>query len=182
MKLRILIALLVLIANSPNLEAFEIRTHKLLNGQAALSVSLNGFSLDSYLKSNLGFVNGVDYKFIDPINGKSALDYIIDGGAHEDDGHLYQFGSRYLNHFHNPLKPWDQAGFNNYLIFTGESSLLWAQRPILTQNTFGNYSWNDARNYYYNALTNQNSTNREQSFADTFRAVGQVMHLVEDGA
>jgi hypothetical protein len=183
MKRRALIPLLILIvADSSNLDAFEVSTHEILNNKAAQSVSPNGFSLDAYLKSNLAFTNGIDERLIDKLNGRSVLDYIKDGGIHEDDGHWYQFSSRYLNHFHNPLKPWDQAGFNNYLLFTGESSLLWTQRPLLTQNTFGNWSWHDARNYYYNALTNANSTTREYSFADTFRAVGQVMHLVEDAS
>jgi len=57
--------------------------------------------------------------------------------------------------------------------------------PAWTQATgllfdCGNYAWEDVRAYYYAALTSRDPLFREQYFSETFRGVGQLMHLVED--
>ncbi|HQB53611.1 MAG TPA: hypothetical protein PLX62_11970, partial [Bacteroidales bacterium] len=61
---------------------------------------------------------------------------------------------RCRHHFHDPLQPWDQAGYR-YSGISGESSILWAQLGAGEQSWWsgGNYSWYDARDYFYNALT-----------------------------
>ncbi|OPY88455.1 MAG: hypothetical protein A4E73_03365 [Syntrophaceae bacterium PtaU1.Bin231] len=46
----------------------------------------------------------------------------------------------------------------------------------------GGNSWHDAREYYYRALTDANPAARLLWFEKTFRALGQIMHLVEDAA
>lgn len=46
----------------------------------------------------------------------------------------------------------------------------------------GNWSWQDSRRYFRTALIGATSDEREQAFADTFRALGQVMHLVVDAS
>jgi hypothetical protein len=94
--------------------------------------------------------------------------------------------SRSFNHFHNPLKTWDNAGFKG----TFQSSVIWAQ----DQGTFGSlwggtFSWKAVREYFYIALTGKDftnnlvaptQTNKETYFGKTFRGIGQVMHLVQD--
>lgn len=52
--------------------------------------------------------------------------------------------TRSFNHFHNPLKPWEQAGLND--TWTGKSSLLWAQDGGY-QSGFpeGDWSWQKIR-------------------------------------
>src|SRR3990167_4775655 len=109
-----ILVFLLFLSNKSHLEAFEISTHLILNEQAVQNTSL-----DNYLRENLGFEKGVDQNF----GRQSALRWIIDGGAFEDEGHWYFLGSRYLNHFHNPLQPWEQAGLND--LTTGAPSLLW---------------------------------------------------------
>ena len=42
--------------------------------------------------------------------------------------------------------------------------------------------WDSARTYYYQALSSSLSTERETYFVKTFQALGQVLHLIEDGA
>jgi hypothetical protein len=44
------------------------------------------------------------------------------------------------------------------------------------------WSWQEGRHFYHNALAGADSSGRDQGWADTFRALGQVMHLVEDAA
>lgn len=45
-----------------------------------------------------------------------------------------------------------------------------------------NMGWDDARVYLYSALTYKDPAAREAQFVRTFRAVGQVMHLLQDMA
>ncbi len=132
---------------------------------------------------------------------------------------------RAQNHFHNPLLNWDNAGLNStmkakwfpfifdpFLLlgscnfasyfpsvivecgFTGESSVIWSQNE--DQHVGGEWSWQDAREYFHIALTGMDfagnvvapepgdteDETRDKYFAKTFRAVGQLMHLVEDAS
>ncbi|MEW6684276.1 MAG: hypothetical protein AB1451_15370 [Nitrospirota bacterium] len=106
----------------PSEGAFEVDTHKLINEQATVR-SIDGFSLNAYLKNQLVFSQGFDQT----IDNKSVLQWIIDGGKFEDNG------LRYLHHFHDPLKPWDAAGFKGLF----SSSILWGQTPVGTGDCFG---------------------------------------------
>ena len=67
-----------------------------------------------------------------------------------------------------------------------ESSIVWMQDNDATDaganGAAQGWSWPDARQSYYHALTLKTKQDREQKWADTFRAVGQVMHLIEDAA
>ncbi len=44
------------------------------------------------------------------------------------------------------------------------------------------WSWPKAREYYYTALTSSTKDEREEYFVYTFRALGQVMHLLADAS
>ncbi len=48
--------------------------------------------------------------------------------------------------------------------------------------TSQHWSWRSARVLYYNALTEEDPVRREVLWADLFRAVGQIMHLVVDAS
>jgi len=90
---------------------------------------------------------------------------------------------RSVNHFHNPLKPWSEAGLNDAVSgapYTGESSILWAQDS--NQIVGGQWSWQTARSAFYLALITPDQSIREKYFANTFRALGQQMHLVQDAS
>jgi len=164
-------------------------THRAINEEVAQRV-IDGFSLDSYLKSHLGFKSGIEDEFLKDSDKKTVLQWLGEGGFQEDRpgskiDYILGRPTRSVNHFHNPLLPWDQSGLDDSVFgisFTGQSSVLWSQRPIGTQSPGGYYSWHDAREYFYRALTSGSQTDREKNFADTFRAVGQLMHLVEDAS
>ena len=151
-------------------------THRLIN-QYIVQNSFNGFSLDSYLKSPVGIPGGI----LESFNKKNAWEWLRDGGQYEDEPAFL----RSVNHFHNPI---NKEGFSglSWLLWggfgwlNGVSSIQWSQEPVGTQSPGGHYSWFDVRNSYYNALTAVNDADRQQNFADTFRGLGQLMHLVED--
>lgn len=181
--------------------SLEKETHRSLNQY--ISEGTNSvFSLDTYLKNNLGFAKGKD----ELLNGQKVYDWVSNGGKFEDEPAY----TRSRNHFHNPLLSWDQAGLNSFP-FTGQSSALWIQDQENRRSTDlgGDWSWKKARQFYYAALTGDSTApelsgfkveeewgnsitivgktamseaERNRFFAWTFRAVGQTMHLVQDAS
>ncbi|MGH2362915.1 MAG: hypothetical protein ACRDGM_20500, partial [bacterium] len=61
-------------------------------------------------------------------------------------------------------------------LLSGTSSILWGQ------DANQGFSWLNARKAYINALIAASPTEREKWFAETFRAIGQVMHLIADSS
>lgn len=157
--LLIYIHLIFLTINCNFTNAYDERiVHPGINEKAALSTNL-----DSKLKQDLGLVDGVNSIAED----KTVMRWLAEGGRLEDDSF------RYLRHFHNPLKPWENAGLAGF-----DSSLVWAQ--LLDDDGWGHNtsSWSSARRYYYEAL----KSGSQPDWASTFRSLGQVMHLVSDAA
>ncbi|MBU0729148.1 MAG: hypothetical protein KKA70_05350 [Proteobacteria bacterium] len=127
------------------------------------------------LLNMIGFTYGLD-TYIVKDNVKLTIERWIGRGGTDEDGAIYGF--RYLRHFHNPLKPWDEAGLDIFLWPYFRSSIVWSQLNTATL-FFPNYnSWEWAREYYYQAL----KTGDEKYFADTFKSVGHLTHLVADMA
>ena len=62
----------------------------------------------------------------------------------------------------------------------GEPTVVWAQKGVGEQTLGGAHSWQDARTYFYTALTADTKEVRDVKLTDSFRALGQVMHLVSD--
>jgi hypothetical protein len=103
---------------------------------------------------------------------------------------------RASNHFHNPLKSWDQSYMSDAPWFINAYCSSW--QPIYSNITWATgylspdgstvtrprqwMGWGDARDYYYWALTATSGTDRETYFAKTFQALGQVSHLLQDMA
>ena len=130
---------------------------------------------NEYLLNNLSIKNGVSQSFEFAGQLKSAREWIAYGGIKEDvTGIKY---TRSLNHFHNPLvQNWQDAGFQGKM-----SSAVWAQLENQS-SLLGNYSWPDTRNYFFNALTMETEIQRQANYANCFRALGQVMHIIEDAS
>ncbi len=126
------------------------------------------------------------------LNGKDKSQplkiWIQEGASLEDKSSPFfplTGSTRSLNHFHNPLKPWHEAGLDDWFIahYTGESSVLWAQDGEKQQTIVeGDWSWQKTREYFYAALTSMNETDRQAHFAKTFRGLGHQMHLLQDSA
>ncbi len=167
----ITIALLLILLNFSKGYPLETDTHELINERIAKG-TMGGFSLDMYLKNQLGLTKGKEEVF----NKKEIWKWVKEGGRYEDEPAYI----RSLNHFHDPLKePWSSAGFKG----TSKSSVIWAQDQELIGSTIGgNWSWKKARDSFYKGLTVVTKTDRENNLADTFRALGQIMHLVQDSS
>ncbi|MEK6777696.1 MAG: hypothetical protein AABY87_12590 [bacterium] len=178
--LKIFIALISLFVYGTNSDALNVMTHKAINTYISQNI-LNGVSLDIYSKTQLGFGNGIKEEF----NSLMIWEWLRDGGEYEDIPYWYTPYFRSVNHFHNPLNDQGYSGFWGTGIMSGISSMQWALLPQNTQSTLcllGCYSWDDVRNYYYQALKSMDKSTRENYFAQTFRGVGQLMHLIEDAS
>jgi hypothetical protein len=173
--------------------SFEKRMHQAINEDIAQR-TVSDFSLNDYLISQLGFLEGVREILSVDYPGRRIYQWLGVGGVEEDnpEGWLrYPTNlARNNNHFHNPLADtWSSAGFDfdisppnfpyDYHV-KGQSSILWAHSR--NQSLGGNWSWHDARRYYYEGLTLTDKDERERSLANCFRAVGQLMHLVQDAS
>ena len=177
------IGCLHLLLSSPHLSsALNESSHAIINEQAARRSQLS-----DYLGSVLAFQNRLDQQF----KGRTVLEWLREGGARKDESTALEYltgKARSFRHFHDPLLPWDRSGLFYPLtipprITRFESSVRWAQRSDQDRESgHGNFSWPFARQYFLTALTDPDPTRREQAFADTFRALGQVMHLISDAS
>ncbi len=142
-----------------NVWAWEVNTHRELTEQA---INIKEAELNAYLINNLGLEGGLNAS----VEGGSPRDLMIQGSDREDNA------PRYLRHFHEPIT---NRGLLNG---TFDSSINWSLRAGGDQE----WSWNDAREYYFKALTSETKADRDIYWGKTFRALGQVMHLLQDSA
>ncbi|HUK56956.1 MAG TPA: hypothetical protein VLY20_09895 [Nitrospiria bacterium] len=141
--------------------AYSIPTHQDITRSSVLKSNIDG-----YIRTNLAIP--VNSLFMDISSGRSQTydAWIVDGSAFED------YGSRSRNHFHNPLT---NAGLSD--VFSGKSAVDWA-----ISDPENEWSWTNTRTYFYNALISETKTERNDQFAKMFRALGQVVHLVQDSS
>jgi hypothetical protein len=66
--------------------------------------SVSNSNLDKYLNKNLGFTSGS----LSIVNGKPIIKVLREGSTDEDSPIC-----RASNHFHNPLKSWEQSGVSD---------------------------------------------------------------------
>jgi len=110
---------------------------------------------------------------------RSILDLIRKGSICED----ATFGTtaaRYQHHFYNPLN--DQGLSYVNLITGGQGSGM--PSPVWGLETTDipgqDFSYKDARTYFYQGLTATAKNEREKNLALTFRTMGDIIHLVQD--
>src|SRR5262245_49592417 len=130
------------------------------------AIAVDRSELDSILKTQYR----VDLGAAVVIKDQSFRAWVATGATREDFP-----DTRSLNHFHNPLALWAKAGG-----LFGQSSVYWQQN--LEQGLGGAWSWPVARQRFYDFLTSPSPAARAQGLADTARALGQVMHMIQDAA
>lgn len=149
----------LLLGISEPAQSYAPATHGEIGG-----VAVDRSDLDSVLKARYAIEPGIALT----INGQTVRTWVTIGAAREDVPDV-----RSLNHFHNPLKLWPDAGG-----LFGQSSVRWQQNP--DQGFGGTWSWPVARRRFYDFLTLQSSKARQEALADTARALGQTMHMTQD--
>jgi hypothetical protein len=154
--------------------AYDIGSHRAFSAKAAQE----SVALDAALK-DLDFSAGRDTLFSDREGAEplTAVQWVQEGGESEDVPFL-----RVLNHFHNPLRSWDEAGLRVGGLQIGQSAVLWGQNINQGLLEDGTWSWPLARQRFLLGLVGDSRTERDHAFADTFRALGQVSHLIQDAA
>lgn len=165
-----LCVLSALVVQSPLAESFDRRAHQAMSERAVASSSLG-----RYLTDQLGFPQGSAEQISDGANRQEVTRWIRDGAEFEDIPSV-----RVRHHFHNPTRPWDQAGLRVAGAQIGESSVLWGQDR--GQTIGGKHSWHDARTSFVRALAATTDSERQKAYTETFRSLGQLMHLIQDAA
>jgi hypothetical protein len=143
-------------------EAWERSTHRELTVKTIELVESN---LNTYLVENLGLEGGLNSS----VNGMTAQKWMIEGSDLED-GESF-LSPRPKSHFHEPISNTGLGG-----LF--DSAINWSLSSVGDQE----WSWNDARDYYYKALTSPTKAERDENWGKSFRALGQIMHLLQDSA
>ena len=142
------------------------------------------------------------FGFIDVISSDFAYQAVtnsmIDGSGFEDNrnidvnGNNDVGGARSLNHFYDPIHKvgGEAIGLTVAGVALGRNSFDWGSIsnetgvdvgwPVSNEGTYNIWSWQNARYYEWLGLTATNRSERNVALTNMFRAVGQVMHLLED--
>jgi hypothetical protein len=158
MKRLILVKFLIFILVIES-HSYETNVHQKITGNA-----ITASNIESYLKDNLKI------NLTDNFNDRTAQEWMEMGSVWEDD----DLTMRWLNHFYDPTIG---KGLNSFGITWGQPSLQWGK-----ESSDNAWSWKWARDSYYKALTDSNSKYRDTYFSYVFRALGQIIHLIEDKA
>ncbi|TAL23360.1 MAG: hypothetical protein EPN94_09545 [Nitrospirae bacterium] len=142
--------------------AYSIDVHRKITEKV---IKLNEEKISKYISSATGLSDGIRAT----INNKTIKIWIEDGSYYED------FNWNLLNnplfsHFYNPLT--NKSGVGD----------IWFSAYDWSNSLVNPWSWRIARNKFYEGLTLKTKTEREKALADAFRAIGHVIHLVEDVA
>ena len=121
---------------------------------------------------------------------EDATNFMVIGSAEEDALPTEDpvGGFRSLNHFYDPLTglglsniPYDDRPTSGTI---GSDSFTWGSKRN-SPGKFGAYnvwSWQNARDHEWLGLTAASPSARRDALTNMFRAVGQVVHLVEDAS
>ena len=169
--LKIIMVTSMFLVSTGSLEAYEPTTHEKMAEKATEMSDLD--KPNPVVLLNLGLkpdIRNPKQKFPNS-DGKEKLilDLIKNGANFEDND------SRPLNHFYDPIsgKPLS--------LLLGHSSPDWALEDTV-EPAGQDYSYKDAREYFFNALTETRTTERKQYFGLMFQTLGQVIHHIHDMA
>ncbi len=159
--------------------AYDQRTTHRLMTEASFAKS----NIATFLKQSLGMAD------TSKINGQEIIKWVSDGSESEESP-----SCRATNHFHNPLRSWNESGLSDVPLWLNLECSSW--NPWYSNVTWGTgylspdgsqitrpnqwMGWSDARDYYHWALTSVSNQEMESYFAKAFQALGQVSHLNHD--
>jgi hypothetical protein len=183
-RLSLLIALSLACTTTRTAHAYKEETHETLSSMA---FDASNLWLDAAYLAQLGLKGSGKDAFPGTTGERLSIAGLIVYGAHHEDD-----GARPLNHFFNPLNGAQiPAGpFTNY---SSPDWVLEDKGDITSTLGFGptqNYSFKDARQYLFDALTTSASGSdtaaaaarslRDQKFGLLFETLGRVLHHLQD--
>lgn len=187
--------------SSSNCLAHDPLVHARITDAAEVYARQNSIGYSNFM----GFIGGPTVKLVSSTNGTPPL--LMQLGSQLEDGKNLTGdggGYRQLNHFYDPFNkrglsdwPLDEVNFGSAGPF-GQDSFTWASTlngpgigvsvevlpvpwPIPFNATTSNiWSFQNARLYEWEGLTNSDLATRGANLALMFRCVGQVAHLLQD--
>ncbi|UCE59025.1 MAG: hypothetical protein JSU63_16470, partial [Phycisphaerales bacterium] len=141
----------------------DTTTHRAL---ADVATDNDKCKLHDFLVEQMNITDGIDGTATTGRVTNTYKEWIRVGAEKEDDANILVL-VRYLRHFLDPIT---DAGFWWY-----PAANVWG-----TNRIENDWDFNAARTFYFNALTSALPADRSEHMAHTFRAVGQVMHLIQD--
>lgn len=165
-KLLVIVVIFVLVGPSPSF-GYRPLAHKAIN-RSAITQKITSEPIQTFFATQLGYLSAAS-----DVNGKMISIWFEDAGEQEDKPFW-----RTRHHFLDPVNNRGICGLFNLC----DPAVIWAQKAAGGQGWMdgGNHSWQDAREYFHAALTTDTKELREQKLTDSFRALGQVMHLMAD--
>jgi hypothetical protein len=173
--------------------AHDIPVHENITWNAEASATERSQNYNEFL--NTIFPNGASRRLTWGGAPKRASSWLEDGSAQEDNFFTDDGGGRSLNHFYDPFSELGLSdipfGAGPRLI--GVDSFRWASTldgpaidirvgPIQNVGKRNSWSWQNARQFEWRGLTESSPAAREETLAKMFRAVGQVVHLLQDAS
>jgi hypothetical protein len=176
--------------------AVDLRAHEQIVHQA---ITVN--AAQAAISHSLGFEDFASLVSSDR-SLKQATNLMVLGSFEEDDDAKRDKvgGNRSYNHFYDPVYTVDGRGLSeippDIRGAVGLNSFTWGSISNCTGYNFhsllfgigGNvhttniWSWPNARGYEWLGLTATNQSERQANLDNMFRAIGQVMHLLEDAS
>ncbi len=151
----------ILLTYTKNLMAFKPEVHERITEEAVLQ---NKANLSNYITGYTGLKG-----FKEKVGGHEILGNIMDSNSMED----LVPGDFIHSHFYNPL---------TNLAFTSWPASLTPSAYDRANARSNQFSWSEARHYFYNGLTFKYEANRSDEFYKAFEALGHVVHLIQDVA
>ena len=170
--LKFVLSLGMMVCSIPAL-AYDVETHRELTRNA---FDHSNVTPSSNFWRSVGIPSTVLLPNSEP-NLKIPREITADGAVLEDNG------KRPLNHFFNPATA---EGLMVGIVPFGIESPRWAleYQGSIASPLYGtqDFSYRDARQYFFDALTQTNKSVRDENWGLTFRTVGQVLHHLQDMA
>jgi hypothetical protein len=160
--------------------AYEEENHKQMS-----SLAINSSVLVSQDKLNqFGFLYGADDSrqlFSVPDN-KGVVSWKTIREAVQVGADLEDKAPRVVNHFFNPLTGGALSILGTTLLDDPSPDWALEDNRVIGFNIAGSqdFSYRDAQDYFLNALIGSTKADRERNWGLTFRALGQVIHHVQD--
>jgi len=174
-------------------QATNNTTHQEINSYASIKFNLNYGGKEKYKNSPIDLFSTFTGRsvtargYFEASYGSSSFsfkDWIIHGGFSADEPEV----GMGMRHFFDPKASngvfylTDQTFLASLNAINPQIDARWWALCHTGHNDFGKsnntYNWNQALNTYKRAM--ENTLNREENFAASFRALGEVMHTVAD--